>query len=103
AGDPLEATDTISFDPVVFASPKTIALGSTLNIADPLLIIGPASTLVLDASGSSERVFTIDVPGSTKNGVTINRLTMKNGSATLGAIIQVTGEVLTLNDVTITG
>jgi hypothetical protein len=49
-------TDTITFDPAVFGSPRTLNVtGGVFAITDPLVVIGPgANLLTLDAQGASQ-------------------------------------------------
>jgi parallel beta-helix repeat protein len=95
--------DTISFSSSVFASLKTIAVGTAMSVAAPMVITGPAAGLVLDANGSGQRIFTIEVPGSSHNAVSISNMTLQNGSGVNGSMIRNEDEVLTLSKVNITG
>jgi predicted outer membrane repeat protein len=93
-------SDTINFSPSVFASQKTIGVGTAMTVADPVMINGPAAGLVLDAGGSGQRIFTIDVPGY-HSAVSISNMTLRNGTATQGSIIRTNDDDLTLTKVSV--
>jgi hypothetical protein len=74
AGD----ADTITFDPTLFATPLTIALGATLTLSDsnPLTIQGPTAGTASLSGGNAIRV--LDIASGTVN---ISDLTIFHGNA----------------------
>jgi len=97
--------DTITFDPTVFSSAKTILLASgELLVTDGVTINGlGASIITLDGAGAA-RHFNIDVAESTGNAVSISGMTLTNGapaSGNGGSILNV-DEALTLSKMVIT-
>jgi hypothetical protein len=74
-------TDIITFDPVFFATPKTITLsGSELRITDPVTITGPGAALVTIDGNFQSRVFSIDLAAPQwGHVVTMKGLTIANG------------------------
>ncbi len=90
----------ISFDPVVFAGPKTITLTAQLEFLDTAIagsITGPAAGLTISGGGIT-RVFQVD------SGVaaTLSGLTISGGSTTgYGGGLYNDGGTVTLTDVTL--
>ena len=99
--------ETITFDPTVFASQKTISLPAALAaINSDVTIQGPGANLLTvkntAAASATSRVFLIN-SGVT---VTISGLTISGGNVTtgnLGGGIYNTGAVLNVNNSTISG
>jgi hypothetical protein len=96
--------DSVSFDPVVFASSHTIFLTSgELPLTDALNIVGISGNVIIDA-GNASRIFNIDVPGKSNQPFLIANLTLTNGATPgAGGGIFVLDEVLTLTDSTVSG
>jgi CSLREA domain-containing protein len=97
--------DQIVFSPAVFNAPQIIDLiNGELQITDALIIAAtPANALTVRRSSVMGmpifRVFNINSIGN----VTLNRLTITNGSSSDGGGILKSGGILTLNDCVITG
>jgi hypothetical protein len=99
--------DTIVFDfagTITFAltgANEDFALTGDLDIRDSLTITGHTDGTVIDAA-SLDRIFDIN-PGNAHPGiiVTLNNLTITNGSANGGGAIRVNNATLNLNNVTI--
>ena len=75
--------DTISFDPVVFGSPRTINLdGTELLLSDPATttITGPGASLLTVTGGNASRVFEVAAGAS----ASISGLTITGGNASDG-------------------
>ncbi|MCO6045924.1 FG-GAP-like repeat-containing protein [Aeoliella sp. ICT_H6.2] len=100
----LPGTQTINFDPVVFADPRTIDLDlGELQITDSVSIVGPGrDRLVIDAHEAS-RIFRI-ADGDEQ---LVQRVTLSDLSITGGAVVGsggglLTTETLLLNNIAIT-
>ncbi len=99
-------TATITFDPVVFATAKTITLGgSDLVILHAMTIVGPGADKLTISGNNQSRIFTVN----TADGLnTISGLTVTGGNGTgyvfqgLGGAICNVGDLL-LVDSAITG
>ena len=95
---------TITFDPTVFATPKTIALNNVLILTNKTAlttITGPAATLTISGNKASFGVSVLEVANGAK--ATFNNLTVTNGgpgAATAGVLIM--GGTATLNNLTAT-
>lgn len=75
------ANDTIQFDPMVFAVPRTISLTiSEFAITKNLTINGPGVDLLIIDGINNKRIFNIQV----NNTLTVNNLTMLNGRSSAG-------------------
>lgn len=74
-------SDSITFDPAFFGTPRTIALTGALVITDPVSISGPSANLVTVDAGSVDRVMVLRLAaplwGQT---VSLKGLTLANGS-----------------------
>jgi predicted outer membrane repeat protein len=94
---------TITFDPTVFATPKTIALNDVLILTNKTAlttITGPAASLTISGDKTVFGVSVLEVGNAAK--ATLNNLTVTNsgqGAATAGVLILGTA---TLNNVTAT-
>jgi parallel beta-helix repeat protein len=80
AADQAAGADTITFDPAVFNSQKTIFVGNHFKISSDMTIIGPASQILIlentaSTSTATTRLFTI-----TGGTVSLANLTLLNGS-----------------------
>ncbi|CAN5634241.1 hypothetical protein BH11PLA2_BH11PLA2_24990 [soil metagenome] len=92
-------TQTITFNPTVFATPQTITLAPSsnveLSINDAVTITGPANARVtIDAQGKS-RIFNTS-GASTKAAISLNNLTLTGGfqDTTVGGAIIAEDELL---------
>jgi hypothetical protein len=95
-------SDTITFDPAVFGSPRTLTLtAGQFTVTDPVSIVGPGSGLLtLNAAGAS-RHFLETMPGSGSL-MSLSGLTLTNGLANDGGgAISTNKGVLELSDVVI--
>lgn len=80
----IPGADTITFDPVFFATAKTITLtGGELLIADPVTITGPGAALATIHGNDTHRVFDLNGPGTID--VFLSGLTITHGKTTGGA------------------
>jgi len=90
------ASDTITFDPTVFASAQTITLNSVsfgaMSLTDRLTVNGPGAKLTLDGGGSAEH-FLI----SAATTLSVNGLTFTNGGGANGGAISIGSSGATLN------
>jgi hypothetical protein len=97
--------DSITFDPLVFDSAKTITLSTgTLSITDDLTITGPSAGVILKNTVANNHVIDIyQAPTGTK--VVLENLTITGGGSTGGFTAGVfgNGQDLTLNNCVITG
>ncbi|MBX7105228.1 MAG: hypothetical protein K1X57_14190 [Gemmataceae bacterium] len=100
--------DSISFDPVVFASPVTITLGGTeMAINDSLVIAGTGQSnlTVAQAAGAAattRRVFNIS--GNQYITVNVSDMTLTGGTASsAGGAVTIADENVTFTNVRITG
>ncbi|MBX7102691.1 MAG: right-handed parallel beta-helix repeat-containing protein [Gemmataceae bacterium] len=96
--------DTITFDPTVFATQKTISnVNGEYVVADAVTITGPANRVVLDAKQTG-RVMTIAAP-NIGNLVAISNINFTNGKITgtgnRGGGIFIEDESVTLTNVTV--
>ena len=98
----VDAPSTITFDPVVFATPQIIALTTgEISIQGPFTISGPgAANLTVDAKGASGVLNVYQPFGSY---VTISGITVANGAQTVGAGIYSSFTDLSLDSVVISG
>jgi hypothetical protein len=104
AANAAPTADVISFDPVVFATAKTITLtvGTELAITDSVTINGPGGGRVTVDGNATSRIFNVDGTGTLVVG--ISGLTLTNGKATGdGGAIRVADEDLTLSNLVVTG
>ena len=90
----------IQFDPMVFGSPQTITLSSTLNLtetAGPEVIDGPGANLVTVSGNNAVEVFSI------ASGVTaqLTGLTISSGLAAQGGGLFIDGGTVSLTNVTV--
>jgi hypothetical protein len=97
--------DSITFDPTVFNSAKTITLSSgVLSITDDLTITGPAAGVTLKNTKAGTHVIDAYLaPTGTK--VVLENLTITGGGAASGltAGVYATGQDITLNNCVLTG
>jgi hypothetical protein len=92
-------TDTITFDPAFFATPRTITLtNGELAITDSVTITGPAGGVTVGGNAAS-RVFDLLIPGT--GNVMISNLTITGGNAAGGAGILANSDNLTLTRCTV--
>ncbi|MBX7105146.1 MAG: hypothetical protein K1X57_13780 [Gemmataceae bacterium] len=89
--------DTITFDPVVFASPQTITLGSTLSVTDALTINGPGANKVTLSGNNAVRVMAIDTPSSGQK-ITVSGLKIANGFSAQGGGVFIGDESVVLQN-----
>jgi len=104
ASNAAPTADVISFDPVVFATAKTITLSlGELSITDAVTINGAGPSKLSVSGGGLSRVFNINTPG-TFSVVTISGMTITGGSATTdGGGITMADEDVFLANVVVTG
>jgi Right handed beta helix region len=96
----LTGTQTISFDPAVFNTAKTITLTSgEMQITDSLQVTGAKAPVTISGGGSS-RAFNIGL--SRRLSVTISSLTFTAGQATNGGAIGANNVTLVCNNCTFT-
>jgi single-stranded-DNA-specific exonuclease len=80
----IPGADTITLDPVFFATAKTILLtGGELLIADAVTIAGPGATLAIIHGNDAHGVFNLNGPGTID--VFLSGLTITHGKTTGGA------------------
>lgn len=85
--------DTITFDPVLFSSPQTIAIASQLpTIADDLAILGPGETLLTIDAGNG-----VDGKHATRDGY--RHLLIDDGDEATSIAVEVHGLTLMGGDV----
>ena len=99
--DALDAADTITFDPIVFATPQTITLVATLPLsatAGPVVIDGPGAGLVTISGNNTNAVFNIAVDTV----VSMSGLSISDGIGTFGGGV-FNGGTLTITNTTFTG
>ncbi len=95
--------DTITFDPTVFASAKTITLTTgVLSITDAVTITGPGAKLATISGNNADRVFDVNVPG-TGTAVAISGVTMTGGNRIEGGGMFNLNAALTLTECAISG
>jgi len=100
-----DSTDTITFDPTFFKTPKTITLTTgELLVTRSLLVQGPGAAIVTVSGGNTTRIFDInDGSAATSIDVTMNGMTLTAGrSVAEGGAIYIYNEHVTLNGVGIT-
>lgn len=89
-------TSTITFDPVIFATARTINLNNTLpTLSTNINITGPTAGVTVDANGVNGA---FQLSGSIVN---LSRLTITEGNATQGGGIAKFGGSLTITDCTL--
>ncbi len=103
--DTSDTAITIDFDPVVFATPKTIALAGTLNLdnstaGESIIINGPAAALTIAGGGRGTNFSVFTVAASTT--ATLENLIISDGYTGLGGGICNYGTV-TVNKSTLSG
>ncbi|MBX7103985.1 MAG: right-handed parallel beta-helix repeat-containing protein [Gemmataceae bacterium] len=99
-------SDAITFDPVFFSTPRTIALTGTLHVTDPVTITGTGAALVTIDGGAIDRVMSLQLPAPWwGQAVSLKGLTLANGtSATgIGAGIYNDSAALVIDSCVITG
>ncbi|MBX7105442.1 MAG: right-handed parallel beta-helix repeat-containing protein [Gemmataceae bacterium] len=99
------SADTITFDPTVFATSKTITLAlGEFAITEQVSVVGPAAGVTIDAAALS-RHFNIDVPTLTGQKVSLSNMTLSNGVQATGngGSIFNNDESLTLTKVSVSG
>jgi len=112
ANSNINVTDTISFDPGFFATPRTITLTSgELLVADQVIIANATGAANVTLMGVNSRIMTVDGP-FTGAAVTISGLTLTKGTgqgtgqfsaAVSGGAILNQDEALTVTDCVFTG
>ena len=96
----LSGTDTITFDSSVFSTPQTITLNSALpQVTSAIIIDGPGASLLTVDGADTYRVFYADTGAD----LTLDNLTVANGSAPNGAGVYVNGATLTVTNTTFSG
>src|SRR5262249_48974881 len=94
----IAGVDTITFDPTVFATAKTITLTTgDLLITDAVTITGPGAKLATVSGNYTSRVFNINVPGA-GGPVAISGLTITGGKADNGGGLLLQDDALTLTE-----
>ena len=82
-------TETITFDPVLFSTPQTIALDSQLpTIDEGVQIVGPGADLLTIDAQQNDRVFNVDDGTASNIFVEISGLTLTGGQAVHGGAIR---------------
>ena len=96
----LGGSNTITFDSSVFATAQTITLGSALpNISNTLIINGPGASLLTVDGNSANRVFYANAGTD----LTLDSLTIANGSASVGAGVYDNHATVTITNSTLSG
>jgi hypothetical protein len=100
----IPGTDTITFDPAFFSTPRTIKLATGLTISDAVTITGPGAGFANVSGEGLNRVFSVDVATKSGQAVSISGLTISNGlAAGSGGGILNNDEALTLTNVNVSG